>query len=180
FGRIACLASSGFLLMRFGINTVAKRPVLEAFPAAHLAATAFLLLIWILAGRGLSGRGLLRLDAAGTIAACLAYEVMVLTMPLAWRPDMLVLLILNAVLLGRAALVPGEPRRTAWISIVSVAAMPLVAYLLLRDHSTRELPVAAVVTSTTLWATFPAFLASVIPNRTVPLPPSVPTPPRLA
>lgn len=166
FGRVACLASSGFLLMRLGINAAAKRPVLEAFPAAHLAATTALLVIWILAGRGLSSRGLLRLDAVGTIAASLAYEAMVLTMPLAWRPDQLVLLILNAILLGRAAFVPSEPRRTAWISAISVAAMPVVTFFLLRKHASRELPLFAVLTSTILWATFTAFMATLISSVT--------------
>jgi serine/threonine-protein kinase len=167
FGRIACLASSGFLLMRFAINFFAKRAVLESFPVAHLAATAILLLVWILAGsRAFSNRGLRRLDAAATIAASLAYVMMVLTMPLAWRADQLVLLILNAVLLGRAALVPSEPRRTAWISAVSVAAMPIVTFLLLRQNPSRELPPGAVVTQATLWATFTVILATLISNVT--------------
>jgi serine/threonine-protein kinase len=166
FGRVACLASSGFLLMRLGINAATKRPVLEAFPAAHLAATTALLVLWILAGRGLSSRGLLRLDSVGTIAASLAYEAMVLTMPLAWRPDQLVLLILNAILLGRAAFVPSEPRRTAWISATSVAAMPVVTFFLLRKHASRELPLAAVLTSTILWATFTALMATLISSVT--------------
>jgi eukaryotic-like serine/threonine-protein kinase len=167
FGRIACLASSGFLVMRLAINYVAKRAVLEEFPVAHMAATAILLLIWLLAGsRALSDERLGRLDAGGTIAASLAYEAMVLTMPLAWRPDQLVLLILNAVLLGRAALVPSEPRRTAWISAASVAAMPVVTFLLLRESSSRELPLAAVVTQATLWAAFTAILATLISSVT--------------
>ena len=115
--------------------------MLENFPVAHLTATTILLLVWILAGsRALSDRGLRRLDAAGTIAASLAYAMMVLTMPLAWRPDQLVLLILNAVLLGRAAFVPSEPRRTAWISAASVAAMPVVTFLLLRATRPARCP----------------------------------------
>ncbi len=167
FGRIACLASSGFLLMRFAINAFAKRAVFESFPVAHLAATAILLLVWILAGsRTFSNRGLRRLDASATIAASLAYAMMVLTMPLAWRPDQLVLLILNAVLLGRAALVPSEPRRTAWISAASVAAMPIVTFLFLRREASRELPLGAVITQATLWATFTVILATLISNVT--------------
>ena len=51
-----------------------------------------------------------------------------MTMSVAWRPDQLVLLIANAVLLGRAALVPSEPRRTTWISAASVAAIPADGY----------------------------------------------------
>ena len=167
FGRIACLASSAFLLMRLGINIFAHRYVLERFPVAHLAATLILASIWILAGSpAFTRRGLRALDAAATIAASFAYALMVLTMPLAWRPDQLVLLILNAVLLGRAALVPSEPRRTAWISIASVAPMPFVTYLLLRAHASPELPLFAVLTQATLWAAFTAILATLLSNVT--------------
>jgi len=167
FGQIACLASTGFLVMRLAINAFSRRSMREDFPVAHLAATGILFLIWILAGsRAFSDRGLRRLDAAGTIAAALTYAMMTLTMPLAWRPDQLVLLILNAVLLGRAALVPSEPRRTAWISAASVAALPVVTFLLFRRNASRELLVGAVVTQTTLWATFTALLATLISNVT--------------
>ena len=163
FARIACLASSGFLLMRFAVNAILKRAVFEAFPVTHLSATAILLLVWVLAGgRRFSNRGLRRLDAAGTIAASLAYVLMVLTMSLAWRPDQLVLLILNAVLLGRAALVPSEPRRTTWISAASVAAMPFVTFLLLRREASPELPPGAVVTQAILWSAFTVILATLI------------------
>jgi len=170
FGRIACLASSGFLLMRIVLNAVAERSArhapLESFPVFHLAATAILLLVWLLAGsRAFSNRGLRRLDAAGTIAAALAYVMMILTMPIPWRPDQLVLLILSAILLGRAALVPSEPRRTAWISAASVAAIPFATFFLFRGVP-RELDLVpgAVVTQATLWATFIVVLATLISN----------------
>ena len=171
FGRIACLASSGFLLMRLTLNAVAKqsarRAPLEGFPVFHLVATAILFLIWILAGsRAFSDRDLRRLDAAGTIGAALAYVMMELTMPLAWRPDQLVLLILNAVLLGRAALVPSDPRRTAWISAASVGLIPIATFLLFRGAVFGDLLPGAVVTQATLWATFTVILATLISNVT--------------
>jgi eukaryotic-like serine/threonine-protein kinase len=171
FARIACLASSGFLVMRLVLNAVATRSArhspLEAFPVFHLVATAILFLIWILAGsRALSDRGLRRLDAAGTIAAAFAYALMESTMPLPWRPDQLVLLILNAVLLGRAALVPSAPRRTAWISAASVAPIPVVTFLLFRGAVFGDLLPGAVVTQATLWATFTVVLATLISNVT--------------
>jgi eukaryotic-like serine/threonine-protein kinase len=171
FGRIACLASSGFLVMRVVLNAVARqtarRAPLEAFPIYHLVATAILFLIWMLARRrSLSNRDLRLLDAGGTIAAAFSYALMALTMPLPWRPDQLVLLILNAVLLGRAALVPCEPRRTAWISAASVAPIPVVTYLLFRGAVFGDLLPGAVVTQATLWATFIAVLATLISNVT--------------
>ncbi len=91
---------------------------------------------------------------------------MVVTMPLAMRPDQLVLIILNAVLLGRAAFVPSEPRRTAWISAASVAALPVATFFLLRANPSRELPSGAVVTQAILWAAFTAILATIISNMT--------------
>ena len=165
FGRSAFLASSAFLLMGFVLNALARRPVVEIFPAAHLVASALLLAIWVLPGRGLSRGGLVRLDAAATISACFAYQVMALTMPSPWRPDLLVSLILNAVLLGRAALVPSEPRRTAWISIASAIPMPFVAYFLARGYP-PALPAAAVVMTATLWSAFTAGMSIVISSVT--------------
>jgi hypothetical protein len=171
FARIACFASTGFLIMRVVLNAVAQRSArhapLERFPVFHLAATVILLSIWLLAGsRGFSNRELRRLDAAGTIAAALAYAVMAWTMPHAWRPDQLVLLIMNAVLLGRAALVPSEPRRTAWISAASVAPIPFVTFLIFRANTSGDLVPFAVVTQATLWATFTVVLATLISNIT--------------
>lgn len=171
FGRIACLASGGFLLMRVALNALATRSAghaaLEGFPAAHFVATGILFLIWFLAGsRALSERRLRRLDATGTIAAALAYAMMVVTMPVSWRPDQLVLLILNAVLLGRAALVPSDPHRTAWISTGSVAAIPVVTFFLFRGNPSPDFLVGAVVTQATLWAAFTAILATLISSVT--------------
>jgi hypothetical protein len=167
FALIACLASSGFLVMVLAINVFSRRSVYENFPVAHVVATAIFLLMWILArSRALSGRGLRRLDAAGTVGAAFAYVIMGLTMSPAWRPEQLVLLILNAVLLGRAALVPSEPRRTAWISAISVISLPVVTFLLFRGGAPGGMPAGGVVTQATLWAAFTAILATLISNVT--------------
>jgi serine/threonine-protein kinase len=167
FGRIACLASTGFLIMRVILNEIAERGArqapLERFPVFHLVATAVLLGIWLMAGsRAVSNRELRRLDAAATIAAGFAYSVMAWTMPLSWRSDQLVLLIMNSVLLGRAALVPSEPRRTAWISALAVVPIPFVTFLIFRANPSGELIPGAVVTQATLWATFTVVLATLI------------------
>lgn len=164
FARIACLASSGFLVMRLVLNALWN---LERFPAFHLAATAIFLVAWVLAGlRTLSDRGLRLLDAAGTIAAALFYAMMIPTMSVAWRPDQLVLLIANAVLLGRAALVPSEPRRTAWISVASVAAIPVATRFLFERTGPQGLVPGAVVIQATLWSAFTVVLATLISNVT--------------
>ena len=164
FARIACLASSGFLVMRLVLNALWN---LERFPAFHLAATAIFLVVWILAGRRtLSDRGLRRLDATGTIGAALAYAMMIPTMSVPWRPDQLVLLIANAVLLGRAALVPSEPRRTAWISAASVVAIPVATWFLFERTGPQGLVPAAVVIQAALWSSFAVVLATLISNVT--------------
>ena len=170
FLLIAWIASSGFLVMRIVLNAVAERSArgapLEKFPIFHLVATAILFLDWILARGASSERTLRRVDAFGTIAAAFAYAAMERTMPLTWRPDQLVLLIANAVLLGRAALVPSAPRRTAWISGISVLPMPIVALELFRNGRLGDLVPGAVVTQATLWSTFLVILATLISNVT--------------
>src|SRR5207244_1555940 len=72
--------------------------------------------------------------------------------------------ILSAVLLGRAALVPSDPRRTAWISTASVAPIPFVTFLIFRANPHGDLVPGAVVTQATLWATFIVVLATLISN----------------
>lgn len=171
FAKIACLASSGFLVMRLVIKAVAKArgatAAIESFPFGHLAATAILFLVWMLAGSGtFSHRTLRRLDAAGTIGAALCYAAMILWMPPVWRPDQLVLLIANAILLGRAALVPSEPRRTAWISAASVAALPFVSFVLYQRNPSPALLPVGVVIQVTLWSTFTVILATLISSVT--------------
>lgn len=166
FSKIACLASTGFLIMRLTIDAAAGRGVLP-FHIAHLTGTVILLFVWILAGsRGFSGIGLRCLDAAGTIAASLAYVAMVSTMPPETRPHQLVLLILNAVLVGRAALVPSEPRRTLWISVASTGALPIATFLAFRSNAPADVGVAGAVTQAILWSTFTVILATLISNVT--------------
>jgi len=166
FSKIACLASTGFLIMRFAIDSAAGRGVLP-FHIAHLTGTVILFLVWILAGsRAFAETGLRRLDAAGTIAASLAYVAMVLTMPPETRPHQLVLLILNAVLVGRAALVPSEPRRTLWISAASAGALPVATFLAFREDAPPDVGVFGAVLQATLWSAFTLILGTLISNVT--------------
>jgi serine/threonine-protein kinase len=172
FTSIAWMASAAFLVMRVVLNALAQRDATrtvpyDAFPVFHFAATVVFFSMSLLARRSALGeRGLRVVDASGTVAAAFLYALMERTMPLSWRPDQLVLLILNAVLLGRAALVPSEPRRTAWISAASVAAIPFVTFLLFRRVASRELLVGSLVTQATLWASFTVVLATLISNVT--------------
>ena len=168
FAQVACLASAAFLVVGLIMNErTAGMPWYERIPVFHIVATAVLLAMWLLGrSHSLSTRGLRRLDATGTIAAGLAYTAMGATMPLSWRPDELLLLIMNVVLLGRAAFVPSEPRRTTWITAASVAAIPFLAFLIFRANTNPETPMVAVLVQTVLWATFIVVLATIISNIT--------------
>jgi serine/threonine-protein kinase len=167
FNQIACLASTGFLVMRMLMEVIAGRPPLNNFPVLHLLASGIFLAAWILARSWpLSLSALRRLDAAATIAACLCYILMMFGIPSDWRPDGIVLLILNAVLLGRAALVPSEPRRTVWIGILSVIGLPIAAGILFRERAIPGLPMPAIVFQTCLWSSFTVILGTLISNTT--------------
>ena len=170
FARVAFLASTGFLVVGQILSSPARTiglPWFERVPILHIAATAFFLAMWLLArSRRLSNRGLRRLDAIGTIGAGLSYTAMGLTMPISWRPDELILLIMNVVLLGRAAFIPSEPRRTTWITVASVAAIPVMAFQLFRSNTNPETPMIAIVIQTVLWATFTVILGTIISNIT--------------
>ena len=170
FAQVACLASGAFLVVGL-IMTPAERtlgrPWFERIPVFHIVATAVFLAMWLLArSRALSNRGLRRLDAIGAVAAGLAYTAMGSTMPLAWRPDELLLLIMNVVLLGRAALVPSEPRRTTWITAAAVAAIPFLVFVIFGANTNPETPMVPVLVQTVLWATFIVVLATLISNIT--------------
>jgi serine/threonine-protein kinase len=167
FNQIAGFASSGFLVMRMLMEVIAGRPPLNNFPVFHLVASLIFIATWITARSvPLSLPALRRLDAAATIAACVCYILMMFGIPHAWRPDGVVLLILNAVLLGRAALVPSEPRRTVWISVLSVVGLPIAAGFFFRETSIPGLPMPAIVLQTFLWTSFTVILGTLISNTT--------------
>ena len=169
FTMIAGSASGAFFIMRIVLDATARPASLriEPFPLFHLAATSIFLATWVAArGRALSEATLAGLDTWGTVAASFFYALMCATMPVSWRPDMLGVLILNAVLVGRAALVPSAPPHTLWISIVSVVPMPAVAFWVFRREPIPGVPVSAIVTPSILWSAFTVVLATLISSVT--------------
>jgi serine/threonine-protein kinase len=166
FAKIACLASTGFLIMRFAIDVANGRGVFP-FHVTHLVATVILFFMWILAGtRALSEKALRWMDAAGTISASLFYVGIVPTMPAETRPHQLVLLILNAVLVGRAALVPSSPRRTLWISAASSITLPVATLFAFRRDAPADVGVVGGMLQAILWAAFTVIVATLISNVT--------------
>jgi eukaryotic-like serine/threonine-protein kinase len=109
----------------------------------HLGGMTLLLTIWVSTrGATLPVEVLRIIDGVGT---CLVAFVMTLrgsTLPLPLRPDLLTVLPLFALLLYRSAVVPSEPRRTAWIGAVSVAPMPVMTFLVFSRAPQPLLPSA--------------------------------------
>ena len=68
-------------------------------------------------------------DGAGNVLACWAAIAMCFGLPLSFRPDLVAIIALFGTHFYRAAVVPSEPSRTAWIVSISVAPLPVVSYL---------------------------------------------------
>jgi len=169
FARATLFASVGFFVAGFLIY--ALWPALEGPPPSlsrpemlfHLAAITVLVVMWLAARQpGVSEEALRRVDAAGTVTTLVLYACMGRSMPLAWRPEELVLLIANSILLYRAAIVPSEPRRTAIISALSSLPIPVLAYLLYASGSPRETSRGAAVAWSLLWALLGIVLSTLV------------------
>ncbi len=119
----------------------------------HLAAGAVLFLMWVATRQpGLTASTLHFVDGAGTIAAFALYACMAGSMPAAWKPEQLFMLIVMAVLLYRAAIVPSVPLRTAWISALSAAPAPIMAAVMYSKTSPPEVSRGQSVAYAILWA----------------------------
>src|SRR5262249_23281343 len=95
----------------------------------HLAASAVLAGMWWFVSRGRpSLRGLLWIDAAGTVLACAFYAMIGLVDE--GRADHATLLACTNTLITRAVLVPSRPGRTFWIGAAAFTPNAAVAYVL--------------------------------------------------
>jgi eukaryotic-like serine/threonine-protein kinase len=169
FARATFIASSvffvaGFLIHAFWPPAQGPAPSLSRPELLfHLASIAVLLVMWMAARQpGPSERALGRLDAAGTVAAILLCVVMGGFMPLAWRPEMLVLLIANSILLYRAAIVPSPPRRTAVVSALCELPIPVLAWAAYRTGAPSETSRGASVAWAFLWAVLGIVLSTLV------------------
>ena len=169
WARTTLIASAGFFLANFLIYALWP-PASGAAPSFsqpevlfHLAAIAVLLVAWLAARRpGLSEAALRWLDGI-TMVACLAlYTGMAASMPLAWRPEMLVCLIAISLLLYRAAIVPSAPRRTAIISTVACLPIPLLAFFAYAHVAPRETSRGSSVAYAFLWSALAVALSTFV------------------
>jgi len=104
---------------------------LTRWHAFHLAGAAVPLMMWLSTrGRALPVGVLGVVEAGGVFLTSVAMLGMCSTLPVAFRPDLIAVLFLFALLLYRAAVVPSTPRRTAWIGVLATAPAAPVTYWL--------------------------------------------------
>jgi serine/threonine-protein kinase len=96
----------------------------------NLAEIAIVAAMWRIARGGPLPPEVLRgVDATGNVLACWAVIAMCFGFPLAFRPDLIAVIGLFGTHFYRAAVVPSEPRRTAWIVGLSCAPLPVFTYV---------------------------------------------------
>jgi serine/threonine-protein kinase len=162
------IGSAAFFFAGFAIETLwpprVGLPRTLGRPDAlfHLATCAVLLLMWVLARqRGLSSSALHATDGAGTIAALGLFACMAASLPAAFRPEQLYLLIAITFLLFRAAIVPSHPWRTAWISTLS--ALPaIVLAVRIYTNAPAEVSRGQSVAYALLWGSLTVFIAILV------------------
>jgi eukaryotic-like serine/threonine-protein kinase len=116
-----------------------------------------LLVMWLTTRRGaLPGPVLTLIDTAGVFLVCEIELGMCFSLPVLFRPDLLAVVALIGILLYRAAIVPSDPVRTAWLGVACAAPLPVLTYLAYtRSARPPEVPPA--------WAyTLYAFLFAVL------------------
>ncbi|MEP6995641.1 MAG: serine/threonine-protein kinase, partial [Acidobacteriota bacterium] len=169
FARTSFLATFGFFVAGFVIEGLWS-PRIGA-PASfsrpdilfHLAACSVLLATWMAARQpGLSEGALRAADAVGTVGNLGLFACMAVSMPRAWRPEMLYLLIAISVLLYRAATVPSPPWRTGWISTLAAAPAPILASILYARGAPAEVSRGMSVAYALLWGLLGVFLATLV------------------
>ena len=169
FARTTFLATFGFFAAGFAIEALWPAPTGASASFSrpdllfHLAASSVLLLLWMAARQpGLSEAGLRMADAAGTLGTFALFACMAGSMPNAWRPEMLYLLIVISVLLYRAAIVPSPAWRTGWISVLSAAPAPILAAVLYAKSTPVEISHGSAVAYAFLWGSLVVFLSTLV------------------
>lgn len=107
----------------------------------NLAGIATYFVMWLATrGQPLPGPVLHAIDGTGVVLACVLETFMSFQLPIEFRPDLLGVILLFGLLLYRAAIVPSDPRRTAWIGALSAAPLPVVTYVAYVRSGISSLP----------------------------------------
>ena len=144
FSRLVFLVSLAFFGAGWLIDLADRMPLehrlpLEARHLFQLGSMAVVLAMWMAArGRPLPADALRLIDAVGTFLNSVGMIGASFAFPVVQRRDLLAVLALSAVLLCRAAIVPSEPRRTAWIGVFAVAPLVPLTYMLHTGESSHQ------------------------------------------
>jgi hypothetical protein len=169
FGRAVFFASSSFVVAGIFIYRLwpgtgqAGLSLTHPMMLFHLAAIAVFLLMWLIARLPGVPEGALRaVDGVGTVGGIGLHVLMTASMPVSWRPEMLALLIANAILLYRAATVPSSPRRTLVLSALSALPIPAVASVMYGAASVKPISQGGAVAWSLMWALLGIILSTLV------------------
>ena len=136
FSATVLVITAAFFLAGWVIAAVwSPEHLVRGMPVApmhllNLAGIATYLVMWLATrGQPLPGSVLHMIDGGGVILACVFETFMSFELPIELRPDLLGVILLFGLLLYRAAIVPSDPRRTAWIGALSAAPLPVITYV---------------------------------------------------
>jgi serine/threonine-protein kinase len=137
FSGFVCLIATGFFVATWVVGLAWDPASLEdGLPIRphslfHLGGMAVLFIMWrIASGKPLPADVLRLVDSVGIALIAVAMMGRSASLSPALRPELLATISLFALLLYRAAVVPSEPSRTAWIGAVAVALLPVMTYVL--------------------------------------------------
>lgn len=134
FGAVVGLLSFAFYLFNLVLNLLISADWLKRLlhPATfmHLGAVGLSGGLWLACRQGRRSAAELNvLDVGGLVTASLLYSLMVALTPRSSLAESLILaLIIVSTLNTHAIIVPATARRTAWVSALTVAPVPLTAY----------------------------------------------------
>jgi serine/threonine-protein kinase len=120
---------------------------------AHFAATGVMAVLWLAARFGTSSYAALRiLDAVATFSICFLFTGMYVGVAPETRPELVLLLTMNFVLVTRAATVPSTPLRSLAIGVPSVIPTIVVSAMLQEDSHAQTLARTSAAVYAGTWA----------------------------
>lgn len=143
FGLCGFLMGLIFLVFRTATAVAAGRlSLVHPSFAFHLLGMSSFLTVWLLARRGrYTFRTIRALEYAAAFLSTACYVVMGSLLPIAYRPDFVLLICLTYILITRSALVPSTSRRTGIIAIIIGVILVLGCYRASATADLSTLPV---------------------------------------